>query len=183
MLLNKPLIFAGMFGLIAYFFKDTIMSATVDTQDALNNPNVRAFLAMIRKFESNGDYAILYGGGHFNDFSKHPNVRVPFFNPKTKKNDFSTAAGAYQINMPTYKTLMLLPNMPKDFSPRSQDILAVALLKTRGSLVHIISGNFNQAVRIAAKTWASLPYSPDMQNPKSIAQATTAYLGSGGVIA
>jgi muramidase (phage lysozyme) len=198
-MINKNIIYFGIVGVVAYFFKDTARSVMIDTNDALNNPNVIAFLAMIRQFESAGRYDIVYGSHQFSDYSKHPNLRVPFYNPRSSNtslsistlktlafpaksgdNDFSTAAGAYQINTPTYKSLMLLPNMPRDFSPPSQDILAVALLKARGALVHITEGRFNDAIKVASKTWASLPYSTDLQNPKTIAAATTAYIGAGG---
>ena len=60
-----------------------IVNSTLDQR-------INAFLAMIRKFESNNDYFILYGGQHFTDCSKHPWEGKPL--PR------HSAAGAYQFS-------------------------------------------------------------------------------------
>ncbi len=153
-----------------------------DVQTALQNKNVLAFLAMIRASESRGDYSVLYGGGHFSDFSKHPDVKVPFFNPETDKEDYSTAAGAYQINYPTWLLIQAAAFLP-DFSPASQDEAAVWLLKLRGALPDVMAGNFQNAIQTASKTWASLPYSTANQNPVKYDVAMNRYINAGGVIA
>jgi muramidase (phage lysozyme) len=182
--MEKNLKVWGGFAIVALFLlRNQVKSAMIDSVDALNHPNVKAFLAMIKKFESNGEYNILYGGGHFSKFDKHPNIRVPFFNPKTGKNDFSTAAGAYQINHPTYLTLQALPNIPSDFSARSQDLMAVALLKMRGALGFVVAGDFGRAVLAASGTWASLPYSDSGQNKQGYNTALNTYTNNGGSLA
>lgn len=170
-------------GLAAIFFLKfkTVLSLTMNTQDALNNKNVQAFLAMIRQFESGGDYSILYGGGHFTDYSTHPNVRVPFFNPATQRNDYSTAAGAYQIINPTWRGLKFLGL--GDFSPRSQDVMAVQLLKACGALADIVAGDFVGAIDSASGTWASLPKSTSGQRKVSMQVALASYKSNGGITA
>lgn len=168
--------------LFLYLGRNQLKSVIINDRDALSDGNVQAFLAMIRKFESAGRYNVLYGGGTFNDYSKHPQVRVPFFNPRTERNDYSTAAGAYQITFPTWQTILRNAGAG-DFSPASQDAAAVWLLKLCGALAPIMSGDFDTAIKAASKTWASLPYTDSKQNHVSIASARTAYTGAGGVIA
>lgn len=158
----------------------------VNTADALNNQNVQAFLATIRAFESRGgDYAILYGGGHFTSFDAHPNIRIPFNNPKRAPhadgtpNDYSTAAGAYQITHPTW--LMVRPLISaSDFGPAAQDQAAIQLLKMCGALSLIIAGDFSGAIAKASGTWASLPASTSGQRKVTIAQAFNTYQQNGG---
>lgn len=157
----------------------------MNTADALQNKNVRAFLAMIRQFESNGQYNVLYGGGHFNDYSDHPHVKVPFFNPARAPhpdgtpNDFSTAAGAYQINWPTWKMVSVLIGA-SDFSPGMQDEAAVQLLKINGALTDILAGDFKAAIDSASSTWASLPSSTSGQRKVSQQVALNTYTIYGG---
>jgi len=195
------LLLASLF-LGGYYFRNTVKSMTIRTADALANKDVQAFLAMIRRLESNNDYKVIYGGTHFDDYSKHPNIRIPFHNkrssstglsprtvatlavaPKRGDNDFSTAAGAYQINKPTYNALMMIPGLPGDFTPQTQDILAVELLKLRGVLNLIIDQEFNAAVQAASGTWASLPFSTDLQNPAPLQIAMKHYQNAGGRVA
>ncbi len=155
-----------------------------DAVDAANNKNVQAFLATIRRFESGDDYYILYGGGHFSDDSSHPHVKVPFHNPLRSGegiNDFSTAAGAYQINWPTWLTIQAGAFLP-DFSPASQDEAAIWLLNYHGVLPDIIAGNFASAMSLASGTWASLPGSDARQNPQSLQTVMTVYKNNGGTV-
>ena len=48
----------------------------------------------------------------------------------------------------------------RDFMPRTQDAMAVALIKGRGALQDVIEGRFVDAVRKCNREWASLPESP-----------------------
>lgn len=149
---------------------------------ALGNANVRAFLDMIARFESGARYDIIYGGGTFTSYAAHPNVRIPFFNPATGKQDISTAAGRYQINKPTYN--LIAPALGiSDFSPESQDAMAVGLLYLRGALSAVESGNFEEAVRKSSGTWASLPMSTSGQPKAAYSTALAEYLKHGGTTA
>ena len=145
--------------------------AAVNTVAAQSTPENRlaAFLALIRQFEARGRYDILYGGGAFSDYSTHPNVRVPFHNPRKPgdgNNDFSTAAGAYQINFPTYTDFAGRLGV-NDFSPETQNAIATAILKQSGAYDAIIAGDIPGALQLASKRWASLPGSTAGQNPQS----------------
>lgn len=136
---------------------------------------INAFSQMITSFESNGDYSVLFGGGHFSDYSQHPNIRVPFFNREKNKQDYSTAAGAWQINYPTWSTeIQPVLHLP-DFSPQSQDIAGQFLLKKTGAIPYITSDNIPYALQLASRKWASLPGSNAQQNPQPLDIAITAY--------
>lgn len=141
--------------------------------------NLLAFLALIRKFESDNRYNVLYGGGSFSDYSQHPRKAVPI-NLPGYEGKHSTAAGAYQFIYGTWNNLAQRLHLT-DFSPASQDAAAIELLNEIGAIPAIHAGDFDTAMRIASSQWASLPYSPAKQNPKSIAAANeflTRYLDS-----
>lgn len=123
------------------------------------NKNLEAFLMLITKTEGtdryNKPYNTTFGYGTFTDYSKHPQIRKTFLNPKTGKSDFSTAAGRYQINYPTYKTLGMT-----SFTPEAQDAGAIKLIKQNGAYGDVIAGKFEAAIRKTNKVWASFPESP-----------------------
>ncbi len=124
-----------------------------------------AFLAAIRRFESNNDYTILYGRSHFSSFDKHPRIAIPITIPGYEGKK-STAAGAYQINWPTYTDFA--PGLGiTDFSPASQDAIALAIVKRTGAYDALIAGDVAEAFRLASSRWASLPGSLAKQNPQS----------------
>lgn len=147
---------------------------------------VQAFLHMIRVLEtgSSESYDVFYGGSRFRDFSDHPVITgeksgVPLSPAVCRAAGFlgdscvSTAAGAYQINKPTW--LEFGAGLP-DFSPESQDEAAIRLLRKTGALDALIAGDFDTALHLASKRWASLPFSTAQQNPKSYAYALSHYL-------
>lgn len=180
----RPSYWAGLaIAALAFYKRTTLQGLAMTTNSALSNANVQAFLAMIRHFESGGDYAILYGGGHFSDFSTHPDVKVPFYDQQLGREDYSTAAGAYQINYPTWLIWRAVALTGNDFSPPSQDKLAIAGLKLHGVLPDIMEGNFAAAVAGISNVWASMPGSAAQQNPASLAAVRTVYTDNGGLIA
>lgn len=140
--------------------------------------NVLAFLALIRKFETNDRYDIIYGGETFDMNGPHPRIKVPI-NLPGYEGKFSTATGGYQFNWPTWSETANETGL-WTMQPANQDANAIHLLNKIGALQYIEAGNFDQALRIASKRWASLPYSTAKQNPKSVAAANeflTRYLG------
>lgn len=162
-----PLLLASAASLALYYMtsqdaQDAVDSAlsTLDSQfmsidgTTASDPNVRAFLALIRHGESsNSDsaYTVLYGGGHFSDMSQHPKQ---FFT--TRDGRRTSAAGAYQITWTTWSWLQTLYSIP-DFSPASQDFAAVCLIKRRGALADVIAGRFDRAITKCQNEWTSLP--------------------------
>jgi len=132
----------------------TLESYFMNAEDALNNPNVQAFLRLIRYGESSENknaYSMLYGGGPFSGFADHPRQYFRLADGRR-----TSAAGAYQITATTWDALrrqMVL----NDFSPDSQDIAAVALVKGRGALSDVVAGRFDRAIAKCRNEWTSLP--------------------------
>lgn len=143
---------------------------------------VSAFLRAIRIAETGSpdDYSIFYGGTHFTDFSNHPVLTgekkgVPL--PSTfctraglPPGCVSTAAGAYQINVPTWTDLQTRWgwNPLPDFSPDSQDQAALRILDHDGALQLLDAGDVLGAVKVASRRWASLPGSSAGQGGRSL---------------
>jgi muramidase (phage lysozyme) len=151
-----------------------------DYRSALLNPNVRAFLAVIRAGEGTSDpdgYRRHFGGELFSDFSQHPKRAITKLlggQPLT-----STAAGAYQFLSKTWAECQNALKLP-DFSPESQDLAAMYLIDRRGALDAVIRGDLEVAIAKCAKEWASLPGSPYGQPTKTLAQCIAVYDAAGG---
>lgn len=153
-------------------FIDEIMSTTKNLivsvdQNTLLDANVQAFLRLIRTGEgtlSNNGYRTMFGGRLFDSYADHPRVTV-------KASGYtSTAAGAYQFLSKTWDEMADKYDLP-DFSPHSQDIAALGLIKRRGALVDVIEGRLRTAINKCNKEWASLPGSPYGQPTLTYAKA------------
>lgn len=173
----------------------TEQPAGVDTATAWRN--VQAFLSVLRSSEGTagaGDpYRVVYGYGvTLRDLSGHPvdtgewlGVVLPDgvcalagFGPGCK----STAAGAYQIIRPTWRSVAGSVGLV-DFGPASQDAAAIELIRRRGALGDVQGGRFGQAVAKVAPEWASLPGNYAGQGQRSIQQLAAWYTAAGGVTA
>ncbi len=159
------------------------MSDPIDLVIALDHPNVRAFLRMIRHGEGTADedgYRRMFGGELFDSFADHPRRAI------TKKLGgkpiTSTAAGAPQFLARTWDGLVKQYGFA-DFSPKNQDLGCVALIKGRKALEDVVAGRFEQAVMKCNKEWASLPGSPYGQPVVTMARARQEYREAGGTFA
>lgn len=117
--------------------------------------NIRAFLKFIRyaehRREDNSVYYRIYGNKlTFSDISKHPNVRVVAWGRT------STAAGAYQILYSTWQEAVE-KGIVRDFTPLSQDKIALWKLRTRHALSHVQRGEIDRAIPFLRKEWTSMP--------------------------
>lgn len=150
-----------------------------ELRKALEDTNVRAFLRVIREGESNqrdDAYRIMFGGEHFEAPPwEHPGKVV------TVGRLSSTAAGAYQFLLRTWNGLVKRYGF-EDFSPKNQDLAAVALIDGRGALGDVIAGRLRAALDGCAKEWASLPGSPYGQPTLTYEQAETAFRAWGGEV-
>jgi lysozyme len=154
---------------------------------AMTDPekNLSAFLFMIRSTEhvyprdvlNDAAYSIFYGGSKFSNFTDHPVLTgekrgVPLPDAMCKASGLkpgcvSTAAGAYQIIKPTWVRIKSRLGL-MDFSPASQDLAAVELLREAGALDLIEAGDIEGAIKKSSRIWASLPGSTAQQNPRAM---------------
>jgi muramidase (phage lysozyme) len=155
------------------------------------SPNLRAFLQMIAVSEltarllalSDNGYNVLVGStpDHprlFSSYADHPRqlIDLPRLNIK------STAAGRYQIlarYFDAYKKQLGL----KDFSPASQDAIAVQMISECGALADVDAGRLADAVEKCRSRWASLPGAGYGQRENTLDALSLAFRRSGGLIA
>ena len=147
---------------------------------ALSDPNLRAFLAVIRAGEGTADddgYRRMFGGELVNDLADHPRRAI------TKRLGgrtlTSTASGAYQFLSRTWDECAVALALP-DFGPASQDLAAAFLIQRRRGLEHAIAGRLEQAIAACAREWANLPGSPYGQPVRTLAQCRAVYEAAGG---
>jgi muramidase (phage lysozyme) len=141
------------------------------------SPNLRAFLRMLRVGEGTTDedgYRRHFGGRLFDSFADHPRVAITAGLGKNKYT--STAAGAYQFLSKTWDGCKAALDLP-DFSPASQDVAAVYLIRGRKALPDVLAGRIEQAIIKCNKEWASLPGSPYGQPTLTMAEALRDYAG------
>lgn len=156
--------------------------------------NLKAFLDTISFSEGTKDigddgYNVLFGATKenprlFYSYADHPRIRTYETNDNFIKNgklDFTTAAGRYQITATNYdfykKTLKL-----SDFSPGSQDKIAIQLIKECHAINDVISGTFESAITKCASRWASLPNGIGDQKENKLSDLNSFYIKSGGLL-
>lgn len=124
---------------------------------ALDNPLTRQWLDLIAyaegtdKARRGGGYDVMFGGGRFKDFSRHPDTVVATESfPRG-----SAAAGRYQFMPGTYAGAQRALGL-RGFTPQEQDLAAIYLMKQRGvdPTKDPISA---QTIAKLAPEWASLP--------------------------
>lgn len=161
--------------------------------------NVCAFLDMLAVSEigeallahSDDGYDVLVGSTGrapllFISYVDHPNIY--------NKQCNSTAAGRYQLlarwwfdkkddngNLLRrgYKSILKL----SDFSPLSQDLVAIQQIRERGALPDIAVGRLAAAIAKVSNIWASLPGAGYGQHENTFEQLQAAYLAAGGALA
>lgn len=123
--------------------------------DDVSGDNLKAFLKMIGMAETglkgNDGYNVRYGGVIFDGYNDHPWNIKPWSSGDGKKH---SPAGRYQIVIDTYNA-----NKSKaggDFSPGTQDKIAVMLLKGRGAYNDVIAGKPKEAIKKLYNEWSSL---------------------------
>jgi len=142
------------------------MATRQNFEKLLSAPNVQKMLDLIANAEGvQHGYNTLFGNERLSDLSWHPGVKKGFTQTDGKKNT-TTAAGRYQFLEDTWNGVAKQLGL-KDFSPKNQDIAAVALLAQNGALPSVLKGDFKTAVQKSGSTWASLPSSPYAQPKKS----------------
>lgn len=144
-----------------------------EAEDALALPQVQAFLRVIRQGESSQDdraYFMRWPGlgkpvAYFTSLAAHPRIFEPTYGGRS-----SSAAGAYQITWTTWNEFAPLLGLT-DFSRRSQDICAVALIARRGALEDVLAGRLEDAIFKCRQEWTSLPGAMESQRGWDMAAA------------
>jgi muramidase (phage lysozyme) len=127
----------------------------------LADPNVAAYLKAIAASEGGG-YDFKYGAvkgkkndpWRFTDTSTHPGAGI---------GGRTTAAGMYQITVDTWRQFGGKMGLT-DFTPNTQDLIAVDMLRTIGVIDKIKVGDVAGAMPKAALKWAALPEGPGLAN-------------------
>jgi muramidase (phage lysozyme) len=157
-----------------------------ENRTLLAHPNMQAFLKAIAEAEGGG-YDFKYGAvrdkrddrWRFTDFTTHPGAG---------RGGSVTAAGMYQETRPTWREMSAKMGLD-DFSPGTQDLVAVEILRTIGAVDDILRGDLAAALDKASRRWSSLPRGkgrPGRYPPQpSIAFETfeAHYRTAGGVLA
>lgn len=147
--------------------------------------NRLAFLDMLAHSEigagllaaSDNGYNVLVGSTAgapllFHSYADHPNIYNKQFD--------STAAGRYQLLhrwWAPYKSLLNL----HDFSPISQDLIALQQIRERHAIPLIDAGYIQDAISACRNIWASLPGAGYNQHENNMSDLIDVYLLSGGI--
>jgi RHS repeat-associated protein len=157
---------------IQEYVKSEALSKSYNLGMSNGELNARAFLSTIKQCENRGNDPLDY-----NDWNGFVDKKIRKFTDKNyeeapaeygdhpgfPKGSGSSAAGAYQFLKPSYDDFKkAYPNQVKDFSPESQDRIALLLIKERGAYNNVIKGENEKAVNKLNKpagreAWASLP--------------------------
>ena len=154
--------------------------ARIDPAEVVGGINAVAFLDMIAVSEGtagkgNDGYNVLYGGGLFDGYEDHHRQRLTFAGVT------STAAGRYQLLSKYYDAYKASLGLP-DFSPLSQDLIALQQIKECRAIPLIEAGNLEAAIEKCSHIWASFPGAGYGQHEQRIGVLVKAYTDAGGVI-
>lgn len=137
-------------------------------------------IAVSEGTKGHGDngYNVIVGGGLFSSYADHPRKLVVL----NKRGLKSTAAGRYQLLSRYYDAYKKQLNLP-DFSPASQDKIAIQQIREQNALEDVDAGRFEDAVRKCRNIWASLPGAGYGQHENSMNDLKKAYADAGGTFA
>ena len=132
----------------------------------------RELITDVRKPENHG-YDVIIGGEFITDY---PITRkFVTLNPKLK----STGAGRYQLLSRGCQCKQL---GLKDFSPKSQDAVALQQIKERGALPMIDRGDIRQAIDRCSNIWASLALGAGYGQPGAYDSLIAKFKEAGGTV-
>ncbi|VVE05657.1 lysozyme [Pandoraea morbifera] len=150
---------------------------------AAGGQNVCAFLDMLAWSEftsriagSDDGYNVIVGGDLFASYADHPRKSVWI----KRFNVWSTAAGRYQLLSRYYDAYKKQLGLP-DFSPVSQDKIAIQQIRERGALPDIKAGRIEIAISKCRNIWASLPGAGYGQVEHQLEPLLRQYVKAGGV--
>ncbi|MFG6097372.1 AAA-like domain-containing protein [Leptothoe sp. ISB3NOV94-8A] len=140
--------------------EDLFLGQLAKTSKKDLDPRVKAFLDTIawslRTQSLPSDYDIILDGSEFTDFSDHPRKRTCIDSYFGLEAICGSSAGRYHMIPQTWDRVANQLGL-NDFSPASQDLAAIELLREKGSLAQIEAGNFKSAIYNASSYWVTLP--------------------------
>ncbi|TKD40695.1 glycoside hydrolase family 24 protein [Azotobacter chroococcum] len=113
----------------------------------------------------------------FTDYSDHPGNMIVV----NRKGLKSSAAGRYQLLLRFWKVYKSLLNL-KDFSPLSQDLVAIRQIKERRALDDIHAGRIVTGIGKCSGIWASLPGAGYGQREHKAEDLVAHFIAAGGVM-
>ncbi|WP_342237195.1 glycoside hydrolase family 24 protein [Inquilinus sp. OTU3971] len=150
----------------------------------LGSSNLAAFLDTLAYSEgtstiagSDDGYNVIVGGELLKSYLAHPRklVWLPRYQIK------SSAAGRYQFLARTWDDLAKRLRLP-DFTPESQDLAAVELIRGRRALDVIKGGRIAEAIDRCRNIWASLPGAGYGQREHKLEALLGVYVRAGGAL-
>lgn len=117
----------------------------------------------------------------FTDFSDHPFAKGRRSKVINSKGLTSNASGRYQQMLkywPYYRTLLALP----DFSPISQDLLALQHIRECRALPDVHAGRVQTAIAKCRNIWASMPGAGYGQREHRFGDLIQQYRFAGGAL-
>mgnify|MGYP006206394407 CR=1 FL=1 len=154
--------------------------------------NALAFLDMLAWAEGTGNHPATAMDGYdvivtgidrnpevFKDFSDHPFANGRKSKVINSKGLTSNASGRYQQMLkdwPYYQALLKLP----DFSPISQDLLALQHIRECRALPDVHAGRIETAIKKCRNIWASLPGAGYGQHERKLDDLLAHYIAAGG---
>lgn len=140
-------------------------------QELKKNPYIAAALDMIAASEigsaaneAGGGYDVMFGFDRASDLSQHPGKKTTYTDPSTGKQVTTSAAGRFQIIGPTAKSISQRLGL-KDFSPESQELMALYLIVETGAADDLMRGDLQSAMGKLGTKWAALPGSSIAHSP------------------
>ena len=149
--------------------------------------NMTAFLAALAYSEGtdngkqqtkNHGYDVIVGGSLMTSYADHPRKLVDLPNLGIK----STAAGRYQILAKYYDAYKKQLRLP-DFSPASQDAIALQLIRECKATDDVEAGRIADAIHKCRSRWASLPGAGYGQHEQKLDKLIEVYQSAGGRLA
>ncbi len=171
----KCWLFIGLCGLFGVCCAEI---ATVDScLAARRDERVRAFLDVIAYAEGTYQFGALgysarYPMQWFSGFKTHPGFI--FVKKRSGRVGKYSASGRYMFLIKTWDYLSKRLGL-HDFGPVNQDIGAIALLAEKGALSVLLKNDFERAVSLANKTWATFPGSPYGQKTTPMSELKRLY--------
>ncbi|WP_175922674.1 glycoside hydrolase family 24 protein [Burkholderia latens] len=160
-------------------FLDMLAASEIDKWTRQNSDDgynvlVGSHGPITKKSSARGAYIIPARLLTFPSYAKHPGIYNAELN--------STAAGRYQLLSRYYAPYAELLKL-NDFSPLSQDMIAIQQIRERRALPLIVAGQLAAAIKACSNIWASLPGNDYGQRQNELAMLTAAYRAAGGVVA